>query len=151
MSPTKTFDQVFLALKTNGFLMLSDNALPSIAGIITGTPIKGSWWGHPKGNEIFNCSSEIDDHKDVLSLKLINGKVTFIHKSMWPALFGIVAVRQPWQTKLLSPAAKKILLKTDKTSLQTKDITGMETNSSIPSRFTQNQESMSACCRVGKV
>ena len=126
MSPAKTFEMVFHELKTNGFLMLLDSSLPSIVGIIAGETFKGSWWGHPKGNEIFNCSSDIDDHKDVLSAKLINDKVTFIHQSLWPAFFGIVAERQTWQTKLLSPAAKKILKKSDKSALQTKDISDME-------------------------
>ena len=48
------------------------------------------------------------------------------HQSLWPAFFGIVAERQTWQTKLLSPAAKKILKKSDKSALQTKDISDME-------------------------
>ncbi len=130
MPSTKSFDKVFLALKHNGFLMLSDATLPSISNIITGEKINGSWWGHPAGNEIFNCSSEVDDHKDVISSKLINGKVTFIHRSMWTALLGVVSMRQPWQTKLLSPAAKKILLKTARKSMlrasDIVEIVGME-------------------------
>ncbi len=47
------------ALKHHGILMLADASFPSVAALIVGEPIKGSWWGHPKGNEIFNSTNEL--------------------------------------------------------------------------------------------
>ena len=60
--------------------------VPSIAEEVAGEPIVGSWWAHPKGKAIFAALSEIDDAFDVRCFKLIDGKVTFVHRRMWPAL-----------------------------------------------------------------
>jgi hypothetical protein len=60
--------------------------VPSIAQEVAGEPIVGSWWAHPKGKAIFAALSEIDDSFDVRCFKLIDGKVTFVHRRMWPAL-----------------------------------------------------------------
>jgi hypothetical protein len=60
--------------------------VPSIAQEVAGEPIVGSWWAHPKGKAIFAALSEIDDSFDVRCFKLVDGKVTFVHRRMWPAL-----------------------------------------------------------------
>jgi hypothetical protein len=60
--------------------------LPSLAETIAGEPIRGSWWGHPKGNTIFACSRAIRCSKEVLTCRLIDGKVTYVHRRLWPAL-----------------------------------------------------------------
>jgi hypothetical protein len=59
--------------------------VPSLAETIAGEPIQGSWWGHPKGNAIFACSRAIRSSKDVLTCRLIDGKVTYVHRRLWPA------------------------------------------------------------------
>lgn len=58
----------------------------NIAQSVAGEPIVGGWWAHPKGKAIFAALSEIDDSVDVRCFKLIDGKVTFVHRRMWPAL-----------------------------------------------------------------
>jgi hypothetical protein len=60
--------------------------LPNVAELVAGAPIKGSWWGHPKGHEIFNTLSSLDDSPDVVRMRLVNGKVTLVHRRVWPAL-----------------------------------------------------------------
>jgi hypothetical protein len=60
--------------------------VPSLAEAIGGGPIRGSWWGHPKGNEIFAATEAIGSCEDVLVCKLIDGKVTYVHRRLWPAL-----------------------------------------------------------------
>jgi hypothetical protein len=60
--------------------------VPSLAETIAGEPIRGSWWGHPKGDSIFACSRLIRNSKDVLTCRLIDGKVTYVHRRLWPAL-----------------------------------------------------------------
>jgi hypothetical protein len=60
--------------------------VPSLAEIIAGEPIRGSWWGHSKGDSIFACSRAIRSSQDVLTCRLIDGKVTYIHRRLWPAL-----------------------------------------------------------------
>jgi hypothetical protein len=61
-------------------------AVPSVAEQVAGEPIVGSWWAHPKGKAIFAALSEIDDSEDVRCFKLVDGKVTFVHRRSWPAL-----------------------------------------------------------------
>jgi len=60
--------------------------VPSVAEAVAGEPIIGSWWAHPKGKAIFAALSEIDDSPDVRCFKLVDGKVTFVHRRLWPAL-----------------------------------------------------------------
>lgn len=60
--------------------------VPSLAEQIAGEPIVGSWWSHPKGHEIFDVLSAIDEDVDVRAFKLVDGKVTFVHRRVWPAL-----------------------------------------------------------------
>jgi hypothetical protein len=60
--------------------------VPSLAEAVAGEPIVGSWWAHPKGKAIFEALSEIDDSHDVRCFRLVDGKVTFVHRKAWPAL-----------------------------------------------------------------
>ena len=60
--------------------------VPSLAETIAGERIRGSWWGHPKGDSNFACSRAIRSAKDVLTCRLIDGKVTYVHRRLWPAL-----------------------------------------------------------------
>jgi hypothetical protein len=60
--------------------------VPCVADAVAGQPIVGSWWAHPKGKAIFAALSEIDDSDDVRCFKLVDGKVTFVHRRVWPAL-----------------------------------------------------------------
>jgi len=60
--------------------------VPSVAEAVAGQPIIGSWWAHPRGKAIFAALSELDDSHDVRCFKLIDGKVTFVHRRVWPAL-----------------------------------------------------------------
>jgi len=67
-------------------LQAARGPVPSLAEHITGEPIKGSWWGHQKGHEIFELLSIVSEHRDVLVCKLVDGKVTYVHRRVWPAL-----------------------------------------------------------------
>lgn len=67
-------------------LQAARGPVPSVAEAIAGGPIKGSWWGHPKGQEIFRITKAIGENSDVLVCTLIDGKVTYVHRRLWPAL-----------------------------------------------------------------
>lgn len=96
-----------------GFILLQDPILPSLVGLIAGEPVRGSWWGHPKGHEIFDAAGALDDHPDVTSAKLVSGKVTFVHRSLWPHLIAVGRAREEWQTARLSAGARKLLESVD--------------------------------------
>ena len=60
--------------------------VPSLAEAVAGEPIHGSWWAHDKGKAIFEALSIVADSADVRCFKLVDGKVTFVHRRLWPAL-----------------------------------------------------------------
>ena len=61
-------------LVEHGMLLQSARGpLPNVAEMIAGEPIKGSWWGHPSGHEIYNSLAELDDSPDVGRLRLVKG------------------------------------------------------------------------------
>jgi hypothetical protein len=64
--------------------------LPSVVGEVVGGAVRGSWWAHPEGKRIFRLASAIGDSPDALVMKLIAGKVTFVHRSLWAPLLRVV-------------------------------------------------------------
>jgi hypothetical protein len=64
--------------------------VPSLAQIVIGEPVRGSWWAHPKANEILRLSRSIRGSPDVLVCRLVDGKITYIHRRLWPALVRLV-------------------------------------------------------------
>jgi hypothetical protein len=92
-----------------GILTLSDKALPSVVGLVAGRRVRGSWWGHEKGHEIFRDLERLEAHPDTLSTRLVSGKVTYLHRRLWPDLLSVATAREGWQTKGLSSAARQLL------------------------------------------
>ena len=60
--------------------------VPNLAEAVAGTTIQGSWWGHPSGDEIFALTRAVRTSKDVLVCRLVAGKITYVHRRLWPAL-----------------------------------------------------------------
>ena len=60
--------------------------VPSLADEIAGEPIAGSWWGHPQGRAIFELTRAVRDSTEVLVCRLVKGKITYVHRRLWPAL-----------------------------------------------------------------
>ena len=100
-------------LETYGLLLKTDAKLPSAAAIIVGEPIRGSWWAHPKSHQIFHALNALAAHPDVLLAKLISGKDTFIHRTLWPAFLAVATSREPWQVKGLDAKSKALLKQID--------------------------------------
>ena len=79
--------QALAFVKKCGIVLESGRGpVPNLAATIAGEPIRGSWWGHPKGDAIFVCSRAIRNSKNVLTCRLIDRKVTYVHRRLWPAL-----------------------------------------------------------------
>ncbi len=82
--------EVTAALAEHGMLLQSARGpLPNVAELVAGEPIKGSWWGHGKGHTIFNILAVLDDSPDIVRMRLVNGKVTLVHRRLWPALVRV--------------------------------------------------------------
>ena len=87
--------------------------------MVAGEPIRGSWWAHPKSHAIFRAATSLSDHDDVIAIPLINSKITFVHRRLWPALVGVALAREPWQIAGLSPAARALLKRVEREDVQT--------------------------------
>lgn len=75
------------ALIEHGMLLQSARGpLPNVAELVAGEPIRGSWWGHPASAAIFEALNELAASPDVVRLRLVQGKVTLVHRRLWPAL-----------------------------------------------------------------
>jgi len=94
-------------------LLSTDPKFPSVSGLVVGDVGGRSWWAHPAAKQMFDLSCRLHDHPDVLMVKLISGKVTYIHRPLWPAIVAIGTAREKWQMDGLSKEAKALLKKTD--------------------------------------
>jgi hypothetical protein len=74
-------------VQTHGVALESASGpVPCLADAIAGGPIKGSWWGHARSHEIFALTRAVRDCPDVLVCRLVGGKITYVHRRLWPAL-----------------------------------------------------------------
>ncbi len=103
------FDRVLGKLGEDGVLLESDPKLPSVVSIIVGHPVRGSWWGHPRSHDIHRVTGELAAHEDVLVARLVSGKVTYIHRALWPAFFAVATAQEAWQREGLSKVTRRLL------------------------------------------
>lgn len=108
------FDHLFEELQRRGILLEADALLPSVARIIIGGPYQGSWWAHPLSNQIYLLSRKLEHHRDVLFVRLLSGKMTHIHRRMWPDFYAVAGSQQPWQFAGLPESAKALLARVNK-------------------------------------
>jgi len=64
-------------------------AAPRLIDAIAGETIVGNWWSHPKANAIYAVLEGASTSADVLACRLVDGKVTLVHRRLWPALVRI--------------------------------------------------------------
>ena len=77
-------------LAEQGMLLESARGpLPNVAELVAGEPIRGSWWGHAAGHAIYDAVNTLADSPDVVRTRLVNGRVTLIHRRLWPALVRV--------------------------------------------------------------
>ena len=100
-------------LQRDGLMLMSDSSLPSLVALVAGGPIGGSWWGHPRGGEIYHLANQLVDQPDVLLVKLVSTKKTFVHRRLWPALVAVGQARERWQLDGLTEAPLALLAALD--------------------------------------
>ena len=90
--------QAMAFVKTHGIVLASAGGpVPRLTDAIAGEPVQGSWWGHPKGKEMFRILRSVADSDDVLVCRLCGGKVTYVHRRLWPALVRAASHFTPGQ------------------------------------------------------
>jgi hypothetical protein len=74
-------------LREQGVVLQSARGpLPNLAEHVAGEPIRGSWWGHASGHEIFAVLTRVLASPDMVATRLVDGRITLIHRRVWPAL-----------------------------------------------------------------
>lgn len=82
-----TSRQALAFIRKHGVVLeAAQGPVPSLAAVIAGGPVRGSWWSHPKSHEIFAVTRAMRGSEDVLVCRLVKGRVTFVHRRLWPAL-----------------------------------------------------------------
>ena len=82
-----TTDEAMAFVEKQGVVLVSaKGAVPSLTEAIVGEPVKGSWWGHPRSHQIFAILEALTESEDILVCRLVQGKVTLVHRRLWPAL-----------------------------------------------------------------
>jgi hypothetical protein len=72
---------------------------------------------------IYRATTALEDRRDILAIKLIAGKVTYVHQRLSPAVVAVGCAREPWQLHGLSSVAEWLLQQTDaEGEIQTNDL-----------------------------
>ena len=90
-------------------MLESDARLPSVVSLVAGKAIRGSWWGHPSGGAVYSESNKLADRTDVVVLKLLNGKVTFVLDTLWAHVYAVGTCGEPWQMTGLRLPSQRLL------------------------------------------
>jgi hypothetical protein len=90
MSGFASADDALAFVREHGVVLLAAKGpAPRLTEAIIGEPIKGSWWAHPRSHFIFRMLNGVTTSADVLACRIIDGKVTLVHRRLWPALVRI--------------------------------------------------------------
>jgi hypothetical protein len=84
--PSTTLEEALRFVETNGIVLESAHGrAPTFADFVAGERVT-RWWSHPTGRLIFALTRALRDSPDVLTCRLIDGKITYVHRRLWPAL-----------------------------------------------------------------
>lgn len=83
----------------------------SLAEAVAGGPLQGSWREHAKGRRIYRLGRQLRARPDVLAVRLVEGRVAFVHPSLWPEVYRVVMepTRRRGALAGLSPRARALL------------------------------------------
>jgi hypothetical protein len=85
-----TPEQALAFVHTHGIVLVSAKGpVPRMTEAIAGEPVKGSWWGHPAGKQIFAILEVVTASPEVLVCRLVDGKLTLVHRRLWPLLASL--------------------------------------------------------------
>ncbi len=74
-------------VKTRGIVLeRARGPIPNLVETIAGERIRGSWWAHPKAHAIYGILVAVRDKREILACRLVDGKMTLVHRRVWPAL-----------------------------------------------------------------
>lgn len=62
----------------------------SLVEAVAGGPVFGSWREHAKGRLMYRLGRVLRASDEVLTLRLVEGKVAFVDRSLWAAVYRVV-------------------------------------------------------------
>ena len=96
MSKCLTPEEALAFVGEHGVVLVSaKGTVPRLTEAIIGEPIKGSWWAHPRGRQIYAILGAVTESDQVLVCRLIDGKVTLVHRRLWPSLVRLAGRLAP--------------------------------------------------------
>lgn len=102
-----SYRSVVTELERHGLLLQQDKSVMSVVGLITGEVLSTSWWSHPRAQEIFTTLQRLESV--ALPTRLVAGKVTLVHRKLWPALLTVATSNEPWQRDVANATAPKVI------------------------------------------
>lgn len=94
----KTAREALAFVREHGVVLASaKGAVPRLTEAILGGPIRGSWWAHEQAHGIFAVLNAVADSRDVLVCRLVDGKITLVHRRLWPSLVRLAPRFKPSQ------------------------------------------------------
>ena len=98
MSKCATAEEALAFIREHGVVLVSaKGTVPRLTEAVIGEPIKGSWWAHAQSHHIFAILQAVTGSEQVLVCRLINGKVTLVHRRLWPLLVRLASRFAPDQ------------------------------------------------------
>lgn len=89
-------------VQAHGVVLVSAKGrAPRLTEAIIGEPIKGSWWAHPESRRIYAILRTVTESGQVLVCRIIDGKLTLVHRRLWPALVRLANRYTPEQLALI--------------------------------------------------
>ncbi len=91
-----TGDGAIRFVKQHGVVLeAARGPVPSLADAVLGAERSGSWWGHPQGKAFFWLTRHVRKSKNVLVCRFVDGKITYVHRRVWPALVRLAPTIEP--------------------------------------------------------
>lgn len=104
--------QIQELLRKRGMMTVVPTAgVPSLVEEVCDRPLRGSWWSLPNSGIIYSLVCALEGASNVLTLALLDGKQTFVHRALWPALlrFATDADRRSAAVAALRPPSRELL------------------------------------------
>jgi len=105
--------RVLVELRRLGLLLQAGTEFTSVAQLVVGEEIRGSWWAHPQANLIYWVCQDLEAHPEVAHARLIAGKVTHLWRSVWADVAAIALAREPWQWRSVEPELRRLVALVD--------------------------------------
>jgi hypothetical protein len=75
-------DPVAAVRRRGAVLQSARGPTASLAELVAGGPIRGSWWAHPDSHEIVEAINRARSSTVIVATRLVRGKVTLVHRRL---------------------------------------------------------------------